>query len=201
MECIQLRSDSQKITQAINYLAKKSGGQIDKLKTIKLLFFADRYHLRKFGRPLTNDNYFAMDLGPVGSETKDIIDQTVYLPKNVKAYAAKFLEKIDNTVKSREDVDRAVFSKSDTEALDFVWDVFGKFTGFQLKDISHKYPEWKKHEEILKAGTLSVPMDYLDFFNDPNPRFYNLCHELTGEEKEIGRDLLLELSRVENAWG
>jgi uncharacterized phage-associated protein len=200
MECIHLRIDSKKTTQAVNYLARKSGGQIDKLKTIKLLFFADRYHLRKFGRPVTNDNYFAMDLGPVGSGAKDIIDQTVYLPKKVKSYAEKFLDKEDNTVKSKEDVNMGVFSISDIEALNFVWDIFGKFTGFRLKDISHKYPEWKKHEEILKAGILSVPMDYLDFFDDPNPKYYNPCHELTDEEKEIGRDLLKELSYVENAW-
>lgn len=199
MECIHLRVDYEKTTQAINYIARKSGGQIDKLKTIKLLFFADRYHLRKFARPVTNDNYLAMELGPVGSGAKDIIDQTIYLPKRVKAYAVKFLEKNDNTVKSKEDVAMEVFSKSDIEALDFTWDNFGKFTGFQLKDISHKYPEWKKHEETLRAGILSMQMDYLDFFDDPNPK-YNPCHELTDEEKQIARDLLKELSYVENAW-
>lgn len=26
----------------------------------ELVYFADRYHLRKFGRPITNDEYFAM---------------------------------------------------------------------------------------------------------------------------------------------
>jgi len=41
-----LEFDYKKATQAINYLVKKEGGTIDKLKLIKLVYFADRYHLR-----------------------------------------------------------------------------------------------------------------------------------------------------------
>ena len=44
-----------KATQALNYFARQSGGHLHKMKALKLLFFADRFHLRKSGRPLTND--------------------------------------------------------------------------------------------------------------------------------------------------
>jgi len=49
-----------KATQALNVLARNSGGTISKLKALKLVFFADRYHLRKYGRAIINDRYFAM---------------------------------------------------------------------------------------------------------------------------------------------
>ena len=52
-----------KATQALAYFAEKSGGTINRLKGLKLIYFADRYHLRKYGRLITNDTYFAMDNG------------------------------------------------------------------------------------------------------------------------------------------
>lgn len=53
-----------KITQALNYLATKNPDKkINKLKAIKLVWIADRYHLRKYGRPITWDTYEAMPLG------------------------------------------------------------------------------------------------------------------------------------------
>ena len=49
--------DYKKAVQAINFFARKNGGKITKLEVLKLIFFADRYHLRKYGRPITNDQY------------------------------------------------------------------------------------------------------------------------------------------------
>src|SRR5680860_294981 len=51
----------EKATQALNFMATKDGGRISKLKAIKLIFLADRYHLRKYGRPVVGDQYFAME--------------------------------------------------------------------------------------------------------------------------------------------
>ena len=55
-----LEFDYKKATQAINYLTKKEGGQIDKLKLIKLIYLADRYHLRRYGRRVVNYADLAM---------------------------------------------------------------------------------------------------------------------------------------------
>jgi uncharacterized phage-associated protein len=63
-----------KAAQALNYFARQEGGSINKLKALKLLFFADRYHLRKFGRPVSECTYFAMAHGPVASEAKNIAE-------------------------------------------------------------------------------------------------------------------------------
>jgi hypothetical protein len=74
--CIHLPFVYKKATQAVNYFAQRSGGIINKMKAIKLIYFADRYHLRKYGRPITNDEYLAMDYGLVSSGVKDIAEMS-----------------------------------------------------------------------------------------------------------------------------
>jgi len=48
---------------------------------LKLAFFADRYHLRNYARPISGDIYYAMKLGPVPSALKDIIDVQTFTEK------------------------------------------------------------------------------------------------------------------------
>ena len=55
--------DYKKATQALNFFALKEGGTINKMKALKLIYFADRYNLRKYGRPVRNDDYWAMGYG------------------------------------------------------------------------------------------------------------------------------------------
>jgi uncharacterized phage-associated protein len=165
-----LEFDYKKATQAINYFVKKEGDQIDKLKLIKLIYLADRFHVRRYGRPIFNDAYMAMRLGPVGSSVKDIAEFSDFLDENERAYAADFLAKgvLDNTVASRTDVDLDVFSKSELEALDFAYDEFGGKSASTLVNVTHRYPEWMKFKEALESKeTTREPMSYSDFFKNP----------------------------------
>ena len=58
--CVHLQFSFEKATQALNFFAIKNEGHIDKLPALKLIFLADRYHLRKHARPITNAEYVAM---------------------------------------------------------------------------------------------------------------------------------------------
>jgi len=202
MECIHFKFDFQKSTQAINYFVLKNHGEIDKLKVIKLIYFADRYHLRKYGRPTTNDDYYAMDYGPVNSGVKDIIDASEYADKTEKDYASLYLkqsEKVHN-IKSIRGVDEKVLSNSDVDALEFAWSTFGEYDNFQLAEITHKYPDWKKHEETLKAMGGRVRMNYADFFEDQDVEKFDPCFSLSKNQKRERLELLKEYARVENLW-
>lgn len=154
-------------TQSLNYFAVKEGGKINKMKAIKLLWAADRYHIRKYGRSVTDDNYLAMPYGPVGSVAKDIAQNSDFCTDEVKKYAQKYIERTGKyEYKSSSKVDFDALSESDLEALKFAYDIFGKFDQFQLAKISHAYPEWKIHKG---AGQMNIPeMSYLDFFADPD---------------------------------
>src|SRR3989344_147428 len=156
-----LEFDYKKAIQAINYLSQKEGGRIDKLKLIKLIYFADRYHIRKYGRPIINDVYFAMPLGAVGSSVKDIAG-FLNLPEEELNYAKKFIDGEEKyTIKSISGTDLDIFSKSDVEALDFAYSNFGGYKASKLVDICHAYPEWEKFKTALDAKeTTREAMNY-----------------------------------------
>lgn len=155
-------------TQALNYFAKAEGGKINKMKAMKLLWVADRYHLRKYGRSITDDRYQAMEYGPVPSSAKDIAQHSDFCTKEMIDYAKKYIQPLDKyDFKSVAEVDNEVFSETDLEALKFAHDNFGKFDEFTLAKISHAYPEWKMHKNNVKMSINE--MNYLDFFDDPEP--------------------------------
>lgn len=185
-----------KATQALNFVASKKGGTVNKMKAIKLIFLADRLHLRKYGRPIVGDMYWAMKLGPVGSLTKNIAELEG-APASVLAYAKKYIKPIDEKkhhFASQKPVDMDVFSKTDIECLEAVYEKFSDKDQFELKDITHQYPEWIKHKKDLLAGKKRVKMDYDDFFNDAlkgddffaqNKLDLSLAKESFEENKEI----------------
>ena len=86
-------------------------------------------------------------------------------------------------------------SKSDLEALEFVWKTFGHAR--DLVELTHLCPEWKKHENALTTQT-RVRMDYTDFLED-SPCSVE-CYHLTSDNKEARRAQLKELSSIEEVW-
>ena len=188
-----------KATQALNFFARQNGGKINKLKVLKLLFFADRYHLRKFGRPVSECAYFAMAHGPVASEAKNLAEEADQLPENALTYARQYVQKQgEYDCETVADVDASVLSASDLEALDFAWRNFGNFSKYQLRDITHHYPEWKRHERRL-GSIKRVPMDYADFFKEPDAG-YIPCHTLTDEERQAALILFRQRQTFNKHW-
>lgn len=191
--------DYKKAVQAINFFARKNGGKITKLEVLKLIFFADRYHLRKYGRPITNDQYLAMRFGPVASYVKEMAELDS-LCGTERHYAEAHFKKTrpEYRLKSIAPVDEDVFSDSDIEALNFVWDQFGGDLD-HVVNVTHQYPEWKKHEATLLAGQSRVRMDLIDFLEDPQTDVDH-CWKLTDEEKQLRRESLAHLNQIETLW-
>jgi uncharacterized phage-associated protein len=190
-----------KATQALNFFARRAGGRIRKLKALKLVYFADRYHLRRFGRPVTGDAYLAMNYGPVASATKDIAEMSDFLNKEEHAYATRFVRPLDQYVyESKAAVDESVFSESDREALAWAWTKFGRMAAFRLARLTHQYPEWQRHEKALTSEAVSrAPMNYRDFLEDP-PRGVEPCHPLTAGEREAVAAGIEERAGFERLW-
>ena len=207
-----MRADYKKITQALNLLAKKEGGKINKMKAIKLIWMADRLNLREFGKPITGDDYCAMEYGPVGSVTRNLTDEVAsYLSDDQLGYSQKYIKKIDpNNYQSINDVDLSVFSENDIKSIEKVYDIFGSLDQFKLAQISHEAPEWKKFEKQITSGNISqAQMDYLDFFNVINSEIYQNEQYKNGIDKifnqdvekiAISRAIFEEQREVENLW-
>jgi len=191
--------DHKKATQVLNLFAIKEGGAINKMKVLKLVYLADRYHLRKYGRPITNDVYFALDNGPVASGVRDIVEASEFISDMEREYAARYLMKKGRyDVKSKAHPDENVFSDSDIEAINFAWEKFGSLDQWGLRDLTHKYPEWVKHKHILQLNS-RIQMDLSDFFDDPDTGVEK-CFELTDKDKELRREHLQEISHLESLW-
>jgi len=192
--------DNKKATQAINFLALKEGGLIYKLKVIKLMWLADRLHIRKYGRPIFNDIYFAMQYGAVGSSVKDLAGFNV--DGDEKTYLDNYLE-IEGVykIKSKEDADLDVFSNSEIEALEKSYTEYGALTPFQLAELSHKFPEWEKYKDVIesKSSTREL-MDYNDFFKNPTSAgFKNIFNE-TPETLKNSEEVFSENIKVASYW-
>lgn len=160
--------DYKKATQALNFFAISAANQeIGKLKALKLYWAADRYHLRKYGRPIVRDEYWAMQFGPVASSVKDLTETSAFLSDEERAYRDKYLQTIaPYKVRSISPCDNDVFSESDIEALDFAQEKLGGKLDLVLSAFSHDFPEWARHKPILDSGVSRVSMQLADFFCD-----------------------------------
>lgn len=179
--------DFEKSVQAINYFANKTVTESrNKLLIVKLMWAADRYHIRKYGRPVTGDTYFAMRNGPVASCVlnildKDKTDKILATPANI-VYLSKYLNKVGNDkIESAKEVDIQQFSDTDIEALEFALNNFGDINA--IVQFTHIYPEWKKHEGVVKSKK-RASMNYMDFFENPSKK------DIQNDPFELDKELI-----------
>jgi hypothetical protein len=161
-----------KSVQALNILAFKNGGVINKMKAIKLIWLSDRLHIRKFGRTITGDDYYALPNGPVPSATRDILESSNFLDDVASDYAKEYITEIDKyNYTSVIKANTKVFSITDIEIINQIFDHFGKDDHFDLSNFSHLFPEWKRHESALaKKLSSRYQINQLDFFININEK-------------------------------
>lgn len=159
--------DTKKIIQALTYFANyQEDKTIDNMKAYKLLWLADRLQLRRCGRTISGDTYYAMPFGPVPSDAKNILEnQPTHLSHN-SGYMYSFIETKGKKYKALREPDIKYFSISDRETLDKVLDSYNKMTTMELSKLSHKYPEWLAYEDKIKneGQNSSYPIDVNLFF-------------------------------------
>jgi uncharacterized phage-associated protein len=139
-------------TETIFYILRKMGNA-DKIQLVKLIYLADKYHLLLYGRTITGDRYFAVRLGPMGSMVEDVLNfNKDVLNENDLECARKLILQTDaNTYSpSNYDGELTMLSKSDKKAIDFIIEQFGRIDKWQLKDFTHKFPEWKRYESLFE---------------------------------------------------
>jgi len=179
-----------KTVQALNYIATKYNGTVNKMKAIKLIWLSDRLHLRTYGRTITGDSYFAFKLGPVPSAARDFLGNTPFLSDEEAQYGNEYLSTDTGKLySSKVNPNMKVFSQTDVNVIDQVIAEYGMFDQFQLSDISHDFPEWIKWKNALEQnkGT-RFPIDLEDFFKD------------TDKEKPLFKEELSNLQVVKNLY-
>lgn len=191
--------NSKAAVQAVDYIIQNLSAQsqtLDKITILKMLFFAERFSLRKYAQSITGDSFVAMKMGPVASKTYDLIKFSPY--SDGLEYVSSALEKDgEYGIKSRgvfvniDDYDE--LSQSDFEALDFAINKFGIYSPSQLSAITHKYKEWAIFEDAINQNKSSYPMNMDDFFletteytkeySDISDQHAKLSQEIYNEDK------------------
>lgn len=158
-----------KVVQSFNFFAIKEGSSENKMKALKLLWLSDRLHLRKYGRMISNDNYYALPNGPVPSASRDILQKSSFFKDDIaQDYADQYIKIVNQyTYESIQDIDYKVFSKSEIEILNKIYDNFGDKNQYDLSKLSHEFPEWKKFKLAFdKKSSSRFFIKIEDFFED-----------------------------------
>ncbi len=191
---VEFQFDFEKAKAAFLYLTSKADvPALDKYKICKLLFLADKYHLVKYGRPITGDKYCALPYGPIPSTLLNLIDAViagqVLVPEVVSlAEAVELDRRYENPrFKAVAAYDETQLSQSDLMALDHVIADFGKMGFAELKSITHEMVAYKKAWAAKPEGYKACDMNFEEFFEEDSDA-------VTGAREEmLENDLLRKM--------
>ncbi|MFA7657998.1 MAG: Panacea domain-containing protein [Candidatus Gastranaerophilaceae bacterium] len=156
MSNIKFNFNKQKAIETILYLANKDG-LITKMRLLKFVFFADLYHVNKYGRPILGDSYFAMKNGPVLSKLYDML----------KHSTTDYLVKDNNLIESCREFNPEYFSKSDIDALDYAFVQYSQYETMQLSELTHSHKTWLRAVR-REPKSKNAKICWEDFFDNEN---------------------------------
>jgi uncharacterized phage-associated protein len=170
---------------------------LTKLKAAKLLYFADKDHLLKFGRPIIGDVYYCLPYGPVPSvslnemndainvedidDGNDIHSDSICFASVLKIH--KPLWGGHPVFRAKNGFDRDVFSKSEISSLEFVVQQFGDKQAAELVELTHKETAWMEPNKVRKPNG-RAPMPYELFFHDADANAQEVLAFAKEEQRE-----------------
>lgn len=172
---ISFEMNEDKAIEALVWLADKQLG-ITPFYVSKVLYFAEKEHLNRFGRPILGDRYIRMPFGPVPSKTYDLIKGT----SRKKKYAEKLREAVDvqeGALRPLRKPNMEMFSRTDIECLTNALRKYGCLEFGKLSRISHRETAWKKAPE-------NGEMDYEDMI-DQSPKQKKIIENLREHARQI----------------
>ena len=146
--------DADKALEVLLYIAKRCPNIYNALK---VLYFADKAHLNKYGRQVCGDSYVALDYGPVPSAVYGFVEYARgdggWCTAPDAVVEALRIEAPYTIVPLREP-DLDFLSESDMECLDAAIRQYGNLSFSQLKRISHRETAYKQSDHNSR-----IPLD------------------------------------------
>jgi len=131
---------------------------------VKVLYYADKEYLNRFGRPILGDRYIAMEHGPVPSVVYDMLGRDSFLEPDLIAKVEASLESAlgrPPTVRAKRDADTRLLSRTDIECLQNAVSQISGMPISQLRTLTHQ-------EAAYAAATLNGEMDYALMLEGPD---------------------------------
>lgn len=146
-----------KFINSVLYFGKHTNPKVFGItKLLKLLFFADFRHYKKYGRPIIGDEYYHLPQGPVPTISYNLFNETVRgedteLKKVTRIIPEKVIDYDRERIEVLANPNTDIFSRSDLEILKEVADEFYNKTATQIiKENIEKIPFIEK-----------IPQNYL----------------------------------------
>ncbi len=123
---------------------------LGKVKLMKLFYFLDFGHVKKYGTPVTFDTYVNLEHGPIPTTIKNLVDE-VCDDINSSTLADTIYcehpdgERINRILPKRmfTEEDKKYFSQTELELLKITCDRFGSKNTRYIEEISHQEAPWK----------------------------------------------------------
>lgn len=152
---------TRKAAQVTAFFAAMSGGKINILKAVKLIYLADRLSMDRRDAPITNDQYVSMDFGPVNSSTYNYLKGAA--PSRIDQWIEFIGIRNGNDIPLSREItipdDLDELSRSEISMLSETWENFKDIDRFELAEWTHKFcPEW------THPHGSSIPIDYATIF-------------------------------------
>lgn len=175
---LDFRPKYEKIVELLLYLAHKKPG-VDKYQVVKLFYLADKEHLNRHGRPITQEKYFALPYGPVASTAKELMERNFYtlkranlesLPFEVEVRKRPGKEPLLVIGPPKREVDYDLFSKSDLRVIDEVIEKYGEFDFDALYQLTHRHEAYRRAWDNRPRDAKAAPMLYEEMIDSRGRR-------------------------------
>lgn len=122
---------------------EEAGDLISNLKLQKLVYYAQGFHLAMYNVPLFSEIIEAWTHGPVVPE----------LYHEYKQYGSGPIPQPDN-------VDFSKYDDKTKKLMDEVYSVFGQFSAWKLRNMTHEEPPWKDVSDTAGEITHEAMREY-----------------------------------------
>lgn len=166
----------EKVANAIIYFLDNGVEYFGKTKLMKLMFFADKYHLQKYMRTVFADTYIKLPFGPVPTLTLGTIDSINEFEKDdFETYVDEFLKYIivneqydgkykKTTFAKKQNFNEELFSISELEILEQITKEFKSYTAKQISDYSHEFNEYKYTNDNEVISSIAMAPEHKEYF-------------------------------------
>jgi uncharacterized phage-associated protein len=134
--------NERKATQLAAAFIERSGGSLNHMKLIKLMYLADRTALLSWERPITGDDYFSLKHGPILSTTLSMISDE-HNPSSENFWFDYIKKQGDYEVSLVKPCPPTDLSVAEVAVIDEVFSQYGHYDKWDLvKHLHEVLPEW-----------------------------------------------------------
>ena len=171
--------------QTAAFFISRAGGTIELLKLMKLMYLAERESLARYGEPITGDVLVSMKHGPVLSKTLDHINGFTDSEEGGWESWINAREGHQLGLQPAHDPtdELTQLSDADMEILDSIWDSFGQYSKYTLRDITHQIcPEWEDPGDTSQLIPYSRVLNCVGY----KPEVVRELEQRIQDEEELG---------------